>query len=149
MSHETTEYNQQLMESIMADGLSELDSELEAELAAASMESLFGEAVQNFNEGEVVQGKVMEITDDRVLVDIGYKSEGIVPTSEFLQPDKLAVGDVFDFYIEDPENEAGLPVLSKMKADRIKNWEKVQEIYEADGTIEGIHRSPRQGRPEG
>jgi small subunit ribosomal protein S1 len=125
------------MEAIMADGLTELDAELQAELAAATMESLFGESVKNFNEGEVVQGKVMEIADDRVLVDIGYKSEGIVATSEFLQPDKLAVGDVFDFYIEDPENEAGLPVLSKMKADRIKNWEKVQEIYEADGVIEG------------
>lgn len=137
MSYETRESNQQLMEAIMADGLTELDAELQAELAAATMESLFGESVKNFNEGEVVQGKVMEIADDRVLVDIGYKSEGIVPTSEFLQPDKLAVGDVFDFYIEDPENEAGLPVLSKMKADRIKNWEKVQEIYEADGVIEG------------
>lgn len=137
MSQQTTESNQQLMNSIMADGLAELDSELEAELAAASMESLFGENVQNYNEGEVVQGKVMEISDDRVLVDIGYKSEGVVPTSEFLQPDKLAVGDIFDFYIENPEDEAGLPVLSKMKADRIKNWEKVQEIYEADGTIEG------------
>ncbi len=131
------ESNRQLMESIMADGLSELDSELEAELAANSMEALFGEGIQNFKEGEVVRGKVMEIADDRVLVDIGYKSEGIVPNSEFLQADKLAVGDEFDFYIEDPENEAGLPVLSKMKADRIKNWEKVQEIYEADGTIEG------------
>lgn len=137
MSYETRESNQQLMEAIMADGLTELDAELQAELAAATMESLFGESVKNFNEGEVVQGKVMEIADDRVLVDIGYKSEGIVPTSEFLQPDKLSVGDVFDFYIEDPENEAGLPVLSKMKADRIKNWEKVQEIYEADGVIEG------------
>ena len=137
MSYETRESNQQLMDSIMSDGLSELEKELEAELAAATMESLFGESVKNFNEGEVVQGKVMEIADDRVLVDIGYKSEGIVPTSEFLQPDKLAVGDIFDFYIEDPENEAGLPVLSKMKADRIKNWEKVQEIYEADGIIEG------------
>lgn len=137
MSQETTESNQQLMESIMADGLGELDSELEAQLAAESMESLFGEDVQNYNEGEVVPGKVMDISDDRVLVDIGYKSEGIVPTSEFLQPDKLAPGDVFDFYIENPEDEAGLPILSKMKADRIKNWEKVQEIYEADGTIEG------------
>jgi small subunit ribosomal protein S1 len=139
MSQETEimESNRQLMESIMADGLSELDSELEAELAANSMEALFGEGIQNFKEGEVVRGKVMEIADDRVLVDIGYKSEGIVPNSEFLQADKLAVGDEFDFYIEDPENEAGLPVLSKMKADRIKNWEKVQEIYEADGTIEG------------
>jgi small subunit ribosomal protein S1 len=131
------ESNRQLMESIMADGLTELDSELEAELAANSMESLFGEGIQNFKEGEVVRGKVMEIADDRVLVDIGYKSEGIVSCSEFLQADKMAVGDEFDFYIEDPENEAGLPVLSKMKADRIKNWEKVQEIYEADGTIEG------------
>jgi small subunit ribosomal protein S1 len=115
----------------------DLEQELARQLSEDSMESLFDEAVQNFKEGEVVTGKVMEIGDDRVLVDIGYKSEGVVDKSEFAQPSELSTGDVFDFYIDDPENDQGMPILSKFKADRIKNWEKVQTIYEDDGVIEG------------
>ena len=116
----------------------ELERELEAQLAADTMDSLFGEHVTNYKEGEVVRGKVVEIGDDRVLVDIGYKSEGVVQTSEFARPSDLKIGDEFDFYIDEPENEMGMPVLSKQKADRIKNWELVQKIYEDDGVIEGI-----------
>ena len=118
--------------------MDELERELEAQLAADTMESLFGENVTNYKEGEVVRGRVVEIGSDRVLVDIGYKSEGVVPVTEFARPSDLAVGDEFDFYIDEPENELGMPILSKQKADRIKNWELVQKIYEEDGVIEGI-----------
>ncbi len=114
-------------------GYDDLMQELEAQLAQENMDSLFGESMKNFREGEVVQ-----IGEDRVLVDIGYKSEGMVPISEFPLPAELSVGDNFDFYIDEPENEQGMPVLSKMKADRIKNWEHVQAVYEADGVIEGV-----------
>ena len=118
-------------------GQDDLERELEAQLAMENMDSLFSEGVQNFKEGEVVEGKVVEIGDDRILVDIGYKSEGVVSSGEFASPDALKVGDTFDFYIEQPEDEQGMPVLSKLKADRIKNWEKIQQIYEDDGVIEG------------
>lgn len=119
-------------------GMSDLDRDLEALLAEEDMESLLEETMQNFKEGEVVRGKIIEILDDRILVDIGYKSEGVVPLYEFPMPEKLAPGDAFDFYIDEPENENGMPVLSKTKADRIKNWEHVQEIYDRDGVIEGV-----------
>ena len=95
----------------------DLEDELAQQLAEASMESLLGEAPTNFKEGEVVRGRVVEIGEDRVLVDIGYKSEGIVATGEFPQPDQLAIGDEYDFYIDEPENEAGMPILSKTKAE--------------------------------
>ena len=78
----------------------DLEAELEQQLAMASMETLLDEAPQNFKEGEVVRGRVVEIGEDRVLVDIGYKSEGIVPTGEFSQPDLVKVGDEYDFYID-------------------------------------------------
>jgi small subunit ribosomal protein S1 len=116
----------------------ELERELEQQLAMESMESLLEQTVQNFKEGEVVRGSIVEIGDDRVLVDIGYKSEGVVALNEFTQPEALMPGQEFDFYIEDPENEMGMPILSKMKADRIKNWEHIQKIYEEDGEIEGV-----------
>ncbi len=116
----------------------DLEAELEQQLAMSDMETLLGEAPQNFKEGEVVRGRIVEIGDDRILVDIGYKSEGVVPTGEFSQPDLLNIGDEYDFYIDEPENELGMPVLSKMKADRIKNWENIQKIYDEDGMIEGV-----------
>ncbi len=102
-----------------------------------TMEQLYATTLQNFAEGEVVQGTVVEITEDRVLVDIGYKSEGVVPIDEFSEPGSVQVGDRFDVYIEEPEDEDGMPVLSKLKADRIKNWTHIQRVYEEDGAIEG------------
>jgi small subunit ribosomal protein S1 len=108
------------------------------DLTREEMEALYDTTLQNFAEGEVVRGKVVEVGSDRVLVDIGYKSEGVVPISEFLDPSSVARGDEFDVYIEAPEDEDGMPVLSKIKADRIKNWTHIQRIYEEDGVIEGV-----------
>jgi len=106
-------------------------------ISPEEMEALYSSTLQNFVEGEVVRGTVIEANSDRVLVDIGYKSEGIVPAEEFPNPDGVAEGDVFDVYIEETENEDGMPVLSKIKADRIKNWTLIQRVYEEDGSIEG------------
>ena len=115
----------------------DLDVGLEEELSREQMEALYSETLQNFSEGEVVRGTVVEIAADRVLMDIGYKSEGSVPKEEFPDPDNINVGDTFDVYIERPEDENGMPVLSKLKADRIKNWTHIQRVYEEDGVIEG------------
>ncbi len=116
----------------------DLEAELREQLEGANMAQLLEETPQNFKEGEVVRGRVVNITDDRILVDIGYKSEGIVDAGEFAQLDDVVVGESYDFYIDEPENEMGAPVLSKIKADRIKNWEHVQEVYNNDGVIEGV-----------
>lgn len=107
------------------------------EFSQEDLDALYTTTMQDFREGEVVRGTIVEVNSDRVLVDIGYKSEGVINASEFPSPSELTVGDVFDVYIEAPEDENGMPVLSKFKADRIKNWAHIQEIYEADGTIEG------------
>ncbi|MCK5861207.1 MAG: 30S ribosomal protein S1, partial [Candidatus Hydrogenedentes bacterium] len=116
----------------------DLEAELNAQLENTSMDQLLEEIPQNFKEGEVVSGRVVDITDDRVMVDIGYKSEGIVEAGEFSQIGEIAVGESYDFYIEEPENDLGAPVLSKIKAERIKNWEHVQEVYNDEGVIEGV-----------
>ena len=125
----------------MSDDLSILDKPFDLggdeEFSTEELSDLFVSSMQDFREGEVVTGTIVDITEDRALVDIGYKSEGIISTSEFPDPGSLAVGMTFDVYIEAPEDDAGMPVLSKQKADRIKNWAKVQEIYEVDGTIQG------------
>ncbi|MCC6142997.1 MAG: S1 RNA-binding domain-containing protein, partial [Candidatus Hydrogenedentes bacterium] len=107
-------------------------------MSMEDLEALYNETLQNFKEGEVVSGVIVEVGEDRVLVDIGYKSEGVVPRHEFASVLDLKAGDQFDFYIDEPEDEEGMPILSKQKADRIKNWEHIQEIYEQDGVIEGV-----------
>ena len=109
----------------------------DSDFSEATMEALYGATVQDFREGEVVRGTVMEVGADRILVDIGYKSEGRISIDEFPNPSEISVGDVFDVYIDAPEDEEGLPVLSKYKADRIKNWAHIQTIYEEDGAIKG------------
>ncbi|MBI5091598.1 MAG: S1 RNA-binding domain-containing protein, partial [Candidatus Hydrogenedentes bacterium] len=101
------------------------------------LESMYDETLQNFKEGEVVRGRVVEIGPDRVLVDIGYKSEGVIPMEEFTRASDVHVGDEFDVFLEEPEDDEGMPILSKIKADRIKNWANIQTIYENDGVIEG------------
>ncbi|MFP6616317.1 MAG: 30S ribosomal protein S1 [Candidatus Hydrogenedentota bacterium] len=125
----------------MSDDLSILDKPFDLgsdeEFSTEELSDLFASSMLDFREGEVVTGTIVDITEDRALVDIGYKSEGIISTSEFPDPASLTVGQTFDVYIEAPEDDAGMPVLSKQKADRIKNWAKVQEIYEEDGTIQG------------
>jgi small subunit ribosomal protein S1 len=112
------------------------DEEFE-ELTLEQMEAFYDQTLQNFKEGEVVRGTVVEVTPERILVDIGYKSEGVIPANEFGMPHEIKVGDQFDVFIEEPEDEAGMPVLSKVKADRIKNWEHIQQVYEEDGVIKG------------
>ena len=116
----------------------DLEAELNEQLESSSMAVLLEETTQNFKEGEVVHGRIVNVTDDRIMVDIGYKSEGVVDASEFANPDEIEVGKQYDFYIEEPENDLGAPILSKIKADRIKNWEHVQEVYNNDGVIEGV-----------
>jgi small subunit ribosomal protein S1 len=115
-----------------------LQQELEAQLSGQNFEELLAAEGREFTSGEVVRGRVIDIGPDWVTVDIGYKSEGRVPRTEFGGVEDLAPGQEYDFYIEAPENEAGMPVLSKTKADRIKNWEVVQRVFQEDGVIEGV-----------
>jgi small subunit ribosomal protein S1 len=107
------------------------------DISEEELAGLYQASLDDFREGEVVKGRIVDLTGDRIVVDIGYKSEGSIERYEFSSPEALKVGDTIDVYIEAPEDEQGMPVLSKIKADRIKNWAHIQEIYEKDGTIAG------------
>jgi hypothetical protein len=91
-------------------------------------------------EGEIVTGDVVSVTKDFVLVDVGYKSEGMIPTSEFSSiGGELPVkpGDKLDVLVESRENENGLMILSKEKADRLKVWDEISAACERDEVVEG------------
>lgn len=109
-------------------------------LQEESFEKIFEESIKSMQDGEVVQGKVLQITTDYVIIDVGYKSEGQIPIQEFYDSDNqftVKVGDTIDVLIEDWENENGMMVLSKQKADQMRVWDTISSIHDQDEVIEG------------
>lgn len=107
---------------------------------ASEFESLLKERVDNMRPGKIVSGVVTEVGKEMVAVDIGFKSEGVVPTEQFLGAEgkvSVKVGDPVDVFIVALENEFGQVVLSKEKADQKKIWEQVEETFKSDGKITG------------
>ncbi len=99
-------------------------------------------------DGEVVQGTILKIEKDWVLVDIGYKSEGQVPLHEFMELDgslTIKAGDRVPVYVEARENKDGLLELSKEKADKLKIWDEISAAAEKDGVVEGLVLSRVKG----
>ncbi len=91
-------------------------------------------------EGEIVQGTVVAVQRDNVVIDIGGKSEGIIAVSEFIDAAgqvTVKAGDRIDVYIESRENDEGLVTLSKEKADKMKVWDEISSACERDELIEG------------
>jgi small subunit ribosomal protein S1 len=100
------------------------------------MEDWYGPGVTEFEEGEVVRGRVVHVGQSEVLVDVGYKSEGAIPIEEFRG--KLPhVGDEIDVYLEAKEDAEGLIVLSKDKADKIRVWDAITQAYDRGAPVEG------------
>src|SRR3989440_1825982 len=109
------------------------------EPAEERMEDWFREgATSEFEEGEVVRGRVVQVTPTEVLVDVGYKSEGAIPIEEFHRHGKLPkVGDQIEVYLEAKEDSEGLIVLSKDKADKIKVWDAITQAHDKGLPVEG------------
>ncbi len=102
------------------------------------MEDWFTEEFSDFEEGEVVQGRVVQVRGGEVLVDVGYKSEGTIPLEEFTRSGIMPkVGDEIEVYLEAKEDDEGLIVLSKDRADKIKVWDTVSRAYEKGVPVEG------------
>ena len=119
--------------------LEELDS-LEKEYSDEEFESLakiYDETLSEFMPGQVVLGKVLAVNDKEVSVDIGFKSEGVIPIDEFADPSDVVVGDTIEVYIDDIEDADGYLVLSKKKADFMRVWDEVVKSYERGDIIKG------------
>ena len=98
-----------------------------------------------FAAGNIVKGKIIEVRPKEVLVDIGYKSEGVIPGSEFQDIKTIKVGDEIDVLIEKLENKEGTVVLSHEKAEFKRNWERILTICNEGGTIQGKVKSVVKG----
>ncbi|HGY56488.1 MAG TPA: 30S ribosomal protein S1 [Caldithrix abyssi] len=116
------------------------DLEEEKEYPEAEMETLtrlYDQTMSKISEGEIVNGRVLNITDNGVIIDIGFKSEGIVPLEEFDNIDEIKPGDEIEVYLETLESSDGQLTLSRRKADFIRIWEKLVEKHENDEVIPG------------
>jgi small subunit ribosomal protein S1 len=116
-----------------------------------TMEELMGiydESFSSFEEGQVVTGTIIAVDKDHVLVDVGYKSEGQISIHEFRDEDgnlDVKLYDKVEVMVEVWDEEAETVILSKEKAAKVKVWDAIKDIYDADGTIEGVITSRVKG----
>lgn len=119
----------------------ELDRELHAQEHPQELIDLYTQSLREITEGEIVKGTVLEIRNEMVLIDIGYKSEGAVAIKEFQTPSgevTIKVGDIVDVYLEQKEDSDGLIVLSREKAEKTKVWDDIRRSYEQGEAISGM-----------
>ena len=117
-------------------------------LSAASKENLekaYDETLNKIQEHEVVEGTVISVDKKEVVVNIGYKSDGIIPASEFRYNPDLKVGDKVEVYVEDQEDKKGQLVLSHKKARLSKSWEKINEALDNGEVIQGYIKCRTKG----
>lgn len=124
------------------DGVGIHDSQPEVPMKERKEEfrNLFEESLNQLQEGDLVQGRVVRVGKEHVMVDVGYKCEGQIPIQEFQGEDgaiTVKEGDMIEVLLESRDDEEGEIILSKSKADKIKIWEEVRGAYEGGGWVEG------------
>jgi len=109
------------------------------QLDRAALAALYEETFKNLEEGTITEGRVVAVTKDKVVVDIGYKSEGMIQNDQFSAEElqNIKVGDRLQVYIEECEDADGNLVLSKEKADKMKIWEELEKLFNDGKSIDG------------
>jgi small subunit ribosomal protein S1 len=111
----------------------------------AQMEALIEGTLNIVTEKAVVKGTVVGITDREVILNIGFKSDGLVPTSEFRDMPDLKVGDVVDVYVENQEDKSGQLILSRKLAKVMTAWKNIEDALEQDVIIDGFVKRRTKG----
>jgi small subunit ribosomal protein S1 len=117
----------------------DVEAEGDFEVTEASDEFIaeYEKTITSFEEGSIVRGSISEIRENEIIVDVGFKSEGTISAQEFRNETAINIGDQFDVYLEKLENQDGLVVLSKEKADFFKVWGQIKDAHEATSIMEG------------
>ncbi len=98
---------------------------------------VYDKSLEGIEEGQVVRGKILRINEKEVIVDVNFKSEGIIPISEFKNVQDFKPGDEIDVFLEQVEDSEGQIILSKSRADFLKVWDRIYKSYEDQETVEG------------
>ena len=102
------------------------------------MEDLYNQSLKNFKDGEIIKGIILAVTSENVVVDVGFKSEGVISIEEFPGgADGVNIGDEVEVFIEETENNDGVMVLSREKASRLKKWDELNTKYDSQDTVHG------------
>lgn len=110
------------------------------------LDKIYEKSFKELEEGNIIKGEVIHINDKEVMIDIGYKSEVILPSSDFKDLSSIKVGDEIEVLLESKETEEGMVMASKVKADLVKNWEHIVNNYKEGDIIEGtISRKVKGG----
>ncbi|MBP3822331.1 MAG: 30S ribosomal protein S1 [Bacteroidaceae bacterium] len=117
----------------------------QTEQSLAQQEEAYEKSLTGVNDHDVVEGTVISINKREVVVNIGYKSDGIIPVSEFRYNPELAVGDKVEVYIENQEDKKGQLILSHKKARATKSWERVNAALENEEIIKGFVKCRTKG----
>ena len=118
----------------------EIEKELEEIIGSGGIENIeaaFDTSIKNFDLGTILRGRVLGVIGNNVILDTGYKSEGIVPLSEFDTSEEVEVGAGIEVMLESFEDDTGLIQISKRKADRIRGWEKIVNKYQEGDVVTG------------
>ena len=107
------------------------------EKEVSELDKLYEASFKTLEEGSIVKGRIIHIRDNDVLLDLGYKAEGVVSRDEFLDPEEVRIGNEVEVYVMSLENEEGLVVLSKRRADKILGWEKITTEYKEGDVVTG------------
>ncbi len=119
------------------EALAALDEREYSEAEFEKMMELYDGTLETIEQGEIVTGTVLSIHDGTVLVDIGFKSEGAIPLTEFGDPPAIEEGDEVEVFLESIEDQEGQVVLSKTKADFMRVWDRIKDAYDTDQIVEG------------
>jgi len=97
----------------------------------------YDKSLEGIEENQVVRGRILRITEKEVIIDVNFKSEGIIPLSEFKNVQDFKPGDEIDVFLEQVEDSEGQIILSKSRADFLKVWDKIYDVFEKQETVEG------------
>ncbi|MBQ4519637.1 MAG: 30S ribosomal protein S1 [Bacteroidaceae bacterium] len=117
----------------------------ETSLSKEELEKAYDGTLNNVNSSEVVDGKVISMNKREVVVNIGYKSDGIIPLSEFRYNPELAIGDTVEVFIENQEDKKGQLILSHKKARAARSWDRVNAALENEEIIKGYIKCRTKG----
>jgi len=114
-------------------------------ISREELEKLYEENFVEIKEGEILKGKVIKKLPDYIVVDVGFKSEALIPKEEFEAPQDIKEGDEVEVYVESKEDEEGRLLLSYQKAKRLRGWEKLIESHKEGDIVEGVVKKRIKG----
>ena len=123
----------------------EFENGTSAGISKEELDKAYDETLNKVADHQVVEGTVISVDKKEVVVNIGYKSDGIIPASEFRYNPDLKIGDKVEVYVESAEDKKGQLILSHKKARMSKSWDKVNEALEADAIIQGYIKCRTKG----